>query len=81
MKKCPNKNITLDQNDIPQWGHNCLFCLYCEMKCPKDAIKSIMDWPIMAPFMSYNVHEGLKDPSIDQIRVIHNKGKTKRIKK
>ena len=40
-----------------------------------------MDWPIMAPFMSYNVHEGLKDPSIDQIRVIHNKGKTKRIKK
>ncbi len=62
-----------------QWGHNCLFCLYCEVKCPKDAIKSVMDWPIMAPFMNYNVYEGKKSPLIEHVQVIHNKGKTKRI--
>jgi len=79
IKKCPNNNIRLDKNGIPQWGRNCLFCLYCEMKCPKDAIKSPVDWLIMAPFMSYNIIQADKDPSIDQAKVVHSKGKTKRI--
>jgi len=78
IKECPNNNITLDQDGIPKWGHNCLFCLYCEMKCPKDAIKSIVDWWIMAPFMNYNVYDGKKNPLIEHVKVIHNKGKTKR---
>ena len=47
--------FTSIKNGIPQWGRNCLFCLYCEMKCPKDAIKSPVDWLIMAPFMNYNI--------------------------
>jgi hypothetical protein len=38
-----------------------------------------MDWPIMAPFMNYNVYEGKKSPLIEHVQVIHNKGKTKRI--
>ncbi|MBU2630483.1 MAG: EFR1 family ferrodoxin [Proteobacteria bacterium] len=79
IKKCPNNNIRLDKNDTPQWGRNCLFCFYCEMKCPKDAIKSPVDWPVMAPFMAYNVYQANKDPLIDQTKVIHSKGKTKRI--
>ena len=79
LKKCPNNNISLDTNGIPQWGRDCLFCLYCEMKCPKDAIKSPVDWLIMAPFMSYNVYQAAKDPSIDQVKVVHSKGKTKRV--
>jgi flavodoxin/ferredoxin len=79
IEKCPNKNIHLDNNGIPQWGRSCLFCLYCEMKCPKDAIKSPVDWLIMAPFMSYNVYQADKDPTIDQAKVVHSKGKTKRI--
>jgi ferredoxin len=79
IKECPNNNIHLDKNGTPQWGRNCLFCLYCEMKCPKDAIRSPIDWPIMAPFMNYNVYQANKDPLIDQTAVIHSKGKTKRI--
>ena len=76
---CPNNNISLDTNGIPQWGRDCLFCLYCEMKCPKDAIKSPVDWLIMAPFMNYNIYYADKDPSIDQAKVVHRKGKTKRV--
>jgi hypothetical protein len=49
------------------------------MKCPKDAIKSPVDWLLMAPFMSYNVYQAAKDPSIDQVKVVHSKGKTKRV--
>jgi flavodoxin/ferredoxin len=79
IEKCPNNNIHLDKNGIPQWGRNCLFCLYCEMKCPKDAIKSPVDWLIMAPFMSYNIYQADRDPSIDQAKVVHSKGKTKRV--
>jgi flavodoxin/ferredoxin len=79
VKKCPNNNIQLDTNGIPQWGRNCLFCFYCEMKCPKDAIKSPIDWLIMAPFMSYNVFQADKNSSIDQVKVVHSKGKTKRV--
>ena len=79
VKKCPNNNIHLDKNGIPQWGRDCLFCLYCEMKCPKDAIKSVVDWLIMAPFMSYNVYQAANDPTIDKVKVVHSKGKTKRV--
>ena len=49
------------------------------MKCPKDAIKSRVDWLIMAPFMSYNVYQAANDPTIDQVKVVHSKGKTKRV--
>jgi flavodoxin/ferredoxin len=79
VKKCPNKNIHLNENGVPKWGRNCSFCIYCEMKCPKDAITSIIDWPIMAPFMAYNVYKAKNDPVVDQVKVIHSKGKTKRI--
>ena len=78
-KKCPNNNIHLNENGIPKWGRNCSFCIFCEMKCPKDAITSIIDWPIMAPFMAYNVYQAKNDPVVDQVKVIHSKGKTKRI--
>lgn len=33
----------------------------------------------MAPFMSYNVYQADKDPSIDQAKVVHSKGKIKRV--
>lgn len=59
LHKCPNNNIFLNENGQPRWGRDCLFCLYCQMKCPKDAIKSVVDWPIMAPFMNYNVSQAI----------------------
>jgi len=33
----------------------------------------------MAPFMNYNVYQANKNPLIDQVKVAHSKGKTKRI--
>ena len=79
LHKCPNNNISLNENGQPQWGRNCLFCLYCQMKCPKDAIKSVVDWPIMAPFMNYNVSQALKNSMIEKVAVVHSKGCTKRV--
>lgn len=79
LHKCPNNNISLNKNGHPQWGRDCLFCLYCQMKCPKDAIKSVVDWPIMAPFMSYNVSQSLNNSMIEHVSVEHSKGRTKRI--
>jgi hypothetical protein len=49
------------------------------MKCPEDAITSPVDWLIMAPFMNYNVRMGIKNRSIDKVKVVHSKGKTVRI--
>jgi flavodoxin/NAD-dependent dihydropyrimidine dehydrogenase PreA subunit len=79
IQKCPNNNIRFNQEDIPIWGRNCIFCLYCEMKCPKDAIRSIADWSIMAPFMNYNIAQGIKDPSIHHVKITHSKGKTTKL--
>jgi flavodoxin/ferredoxin len=79
IKYCFKKNISFDQNDLPQWGRDCILCFYCEMKCPEDAITSPVDWLIMAPFMNYNVRMGLKNRSIDKVKVVHSKGKTVRI--
>jgi len=80
VKQCPKKNITLDKNGIPGWGRDCMFCFYCEIKCPEDAISSPADWLIFAPLINYNIGWATKDPSIEQVRVTHIKGKTKRIK-
>jgi flavodoxin/ferredoxin len=77
IQKCPNKNIRFNQKDVPLWGRNCIFCLYCEMKCPKDAIRSIADWSMMAPFMNYNISEAIKDTSTHHVKITHSKGKTR----
>ncbi len=77
-KKCPNNNISLTEKEVPKWGRNCIACLYCQMKCPKDAIASYVDLPVMAPFLSYNIAQGLNDPDVTHAKVTHARGKTKR---
>lgn len=79
VEQCPKKNITLDKNGMPGWGRDCNLCFYCEMKCPEDVISSSADWLIFAPFINYNIRWASKDPSIEQVRVKHSKGMTKRI--
>jgi len=79
LEQCPKKNIMLNENGDPIWGRACMFCFYCEMRCPEDAISSPIDWSIFAPFINYNIRWASKDPSIDQVKVTHIKGKTKRI--
>lgn len=78
---CPKGNVRLNSDGLPQWGRECIFCLYCQMKCPRDAVKSVVDWPVMAPFMGYNVSQALKDSSTENVRVIHSKGRTRRLEK
>jgi len=79
LEQCPKNNLTLNANGFPEWGRDCNFCFYCEMKCPEDAISSPVDWLIFAPFINYNIRFASKDPSIGQVRVVHEKGKTTRI--
>jgi hypothetical protein len=31
----------------------------------------------MAPFMNYNIAEGIKDPSIHHVKITHSRGKTR----
>lgn len=79
ITKCPTRNITMNEKGFPQWGRNCIACWYCEMSCPSEAITSPIDWPIMIPFLKYNIKEAVSDPSIDKVKVTFSKGKAKRI--
>jgi len=79
VKLCPTKNIAGDKTKFPSWGHNCLMCLTCELKCPTDAVRSPINWPLFSPFLVYNVHRASRDPSLSYVRVIHNKGHTREV--
>ena len=78
MKMCPRANIYEDKDGYPVWGRNCILCLTCELKCPKDAITTPI-WPLIRPFMIYNVRHASRDPSLDYVRITHSKGRTRRI--
>jgi flavodoxin/NAD-dependent dihydropyrimidine dehydrogenase PreA subunit len=79
LKTCPCANIGEDKDGYPVWGRNCLLCLTCELKCPQEAITSPVSWPLMRPFMIYNVYSASRDPSLDYVRVTHSKGRTRRL--
>jgi flavodoxin/ferredoxin len=78
MKVCPTGNISENGKGRPVWGRDCLLCLYCEMKCPADAILSPASWPLFLPFIAYNVWKARGNASIDRARVVHARGRTKR---
>jgi Pyruvate/2-oxoacid:ferredoxin oxidoreductase delta subunit/flavodoxin len=79
MKTCPCANIDQDKDGYPIWGRKCLLCQMCELRCPQDAITSTVSWPIIRPFIFYNVRQASRDSSVDHVRVIHSKGRTRRI--
>lgn len=79
IELCPTGNITEGKGGRPVWGRNCLLCVTCEMKCPKDAITSPGSWPLMRPFMIYNVRRASRDPSLDYVQVTHSHGRTQRV--
>jgi len=79
MKMCPRANISEDKDGYPVWGRNCLLCLTCELKCPKDAITTPVSWPLIRLLMIYNVRRASSDPLLDYVRVNHSKGRTQRI--
>ena len=77
IKVCPVGNINEDKEKYPAWGRNCMACFTCELKCPKDAVRSPIDWPIFRPFLLYNVRRASRDPLLDHVRVVHINGRTK----
>ena len=79
IKKCPTRNITMNEKGFPKWGRNCISCWYCEMSCPSGAITSPADWFIMSPFIKYNIKKSLSEPSVDNVKVTFSNGKMKRI--
>jgi ferredoxin len=60
IKKCPLENISEGKNKRPVWGTNCMLCNTCELKCPKDAIRSPYDWAMNKPFFTMNIKRDLK---------------------
>lgn len=83
MEICPTRNIGKDDCGRPVWGRDCLYCQWCEMKCPEEAIASAFSrLPIRAlarPFVRYNVHHWAREPGLDHVRVIQRRGETVRI--
>ncbi len=62
---CPTKNILLDDDGIPKWGHDCILCLSCEINCPEDAISCILDSGLMGRIIDYNIKKGIEDPCVE----------------
>ncbi len=77
MKLCPNGNITKGHDDRPEWGRHCLDCATCQMKCPKDAITSMLS--MLGPMFDYNVRHMSADPTQQFVRVRHKNGRTERL--
>ena len=79
IQDCPTGNITENQEGQPDWGRDCLLCLYCEMHCPEEAITSPASWPLFVPFYKYNVGHASRDLSLDYVRVKHSQGRIQRL--
>lgn len=79
IKNCPTHNLIKSGEGQPIWGRNCTLCLMCETRCPKDAIKSIIDWPVFLPFLNYNVRVASSDKALHHVKVKHHHGKIERL--
>ena len=51
---CPTNNISASP---PLWGRNCILCGMCELECPQQAIGSVLDWFVFAPFIQFNIRK------------------------
>lgn len=76
IENCPAHNIHADAEGYPKWEHRCIMCLECEKTCPQEAISSVVNGPIMKPFINYNVKQIMNDPELTKVQVKHHHGKT-----
>lgn len=74
---CPTENVVLN-DERPKWGRDCLACMSCALACPRDAIRTAFDWPVFAPFMSYNIGHA-KKAGHPYVSVKHEAGRTQRV--
>ncbi len=60
VHKCPTQNITMQNNQKPAWGQQCILCCNCQIQCPKLAVNTPISWFIFTPFMWYNILKAKK---------------------
>lgn len=84
MDVCPTANITKDHFGRPQWDRRCVACLSCEMKCPEEAITSVLSQPfpgvLIRALFRYNVRRWVREGELEYVRVVHRRGETSRIR-
>jgi flavodoxin/Pyruvate/2-oxoacid:ferredoxin oxidoreductase delta subunit len=79
IRECPTGNITQRDDRKIVFGRNCILCLTCQLKCPREAVSSTVNWLIMKPFLIYNTRSAAKNPGIDTVRVKMAKGRIERM--
>jgi flavodoxin/ferredoxin len=55
VEKCPTQNITMQNEQMPVWGHECVLCCNCQIQCPQQAVNTPLSWFLFTPFMWYNI--------------------------
>ncbi|WP_300672454.1 EFR1 family ferrodoxin [Desulfoluna sp.] len=75
---CPTDNITFDENGHPLIGRDCLLCLSCELRCPKEALSSPFTSTFLAPVMAFNLWQA-KRLGVDHAPVRWAKGQVRRL--
>ena len=73
--RCPTHAIWWERGELPIWGPACMLCLTCVMTCPEQAVICPLDWPILRPFLRWNVDRALRDPALENERVELRRGK------
>ena len=76
INTCPKANIRADKNGKPKWGKECLFCFYCDINCPSQAIVSpgragVYTWLAQYTCLPFV----LMNKQIERTRVILKSGK------
>ena len=76
INTCPKANIKADKEGKPRWGKECIFCFYCDIHCPNQAIVSlgragVYTWLAQFTCMPFV----LKNKQIERARVILKSGK------
>jgi len=66
---CPTGNIQADTHGRPVWGHDCIGCAYCDLRCPVEAIRSPLRWRSFAPLLNVVERRALYWPGVDHARV------------
>ncbi len=79
IRECPTGNISQGDDGKILFGRNCILCLTCQLKCPREAVSSTMNWFLMKPFLVYNTRFAAKDPRLDNVRVKLAKGRIERL--
>lgn len=78
IESCPCNNIRFNKKGYPEWGKDCIFCWHCELRCPKEAIKSPAEWKAFNPIIKKTLSEAEKDPNIDIQNIDYTNGKIRR---